>query len=422
MSRASLRTLVVAAVILANALPSAWAADSTAQAEQIATAIEKGTIDIPAGLQQLEKVASEQAPQFAATVKSLADATNAALQRKSPCDLTTLRTRVAATIRSIWHKKSLPNPVVCDVDPDAIDVARVIAGATTSLDFHGYELPKKGIRALVEADGNGLLLDVTSSLHWNSAYHVVLSLDGSVQAALTKPEARRVTLQFKGKSLSDVGVINLKPICADEPAKTIKVDPIAIIPPSTSNDTEFFGHGPLTTWSIKVQPSPDRTRVEAEVHFEALERIFMTVAQVNALIAYYLAPTPQFPGGISPNEANRLRQLLGEAAARGQGEGLYFVAGDDSQMIRTQTFPLWTAPAGSAVMEVLGATAPVVGRHFFQDSERDHSVAENPGAPIASLELWGDRNGDDLSYSRMKVTFGALTLHMHQTQDCRDVR
>jgi hypothetical protein len=188
------------------------------------------------------------------------------------CDGDFLRNRVREALLGLKAKLlgqavPPPGPALCQVVPVAVDRAAV-PDHVKQLEFYGYDFDTtQDIHVFLESTG-GARDDVTNALDRPTHYAMTVKFGGN--GVNLQPNSQRFVLQWSGKDISTVAVIQPEtPVCQSK-VDNILPSNVTYRPPKMGpGDAEFGGHGPHVT--VTVLLTTTSKAVSATVTMDAQE-------------------------------------------------------------------------------------------------------------------------------------------------------
>ncbi|MDH5178421.1 MAG: hypothetical protein OEZ39_04145 [Gammaproteobacteria bacterium] len=222
------------------------------------------------------------------------------------CEVDFIRNRVKDALIRIKLKflgKPVPplEPKFCNIDPEAVD-REAVPKHIKSLNFYGYDFDvDQQIKVLLESD-NGSKADVSRFLDKPTHYAMTLKFGGN--GVQLNAKSRRFILQWKNQVISTIGVIQPQtPVCESK-TETVRVSPITYIPPHTRGDTEYKGHGPKVTSSVRWVVSPKRLDASITMHAAETKKDWTTASG-----------TKLFPNLFVPDPGWRIDSVVGSLSS-----------------------------------------------------------------------------------------------------------
>lgn len=248
-----------------------------------------------ATLQNLEtKLVGDAQSTVKTEVQQLANRTIAATGVELRCNADFLGTRVIQGLQRIKAEllqRSIPEriPVFCQVIPSEIRMT-LAADRRDKIDITGYDFDNQpNLRLYLHA--NGRKTDVTSYINRLTHYQMILNLGNN--GLVLDNQSNKITLEYNNQELSSIPVIQPQlPNCIREDY-TFSPATITFVPPHTSGDTDFFGHGPRVDCNVSV--FIDGNTVKASVYMKAQETggfgADNSKAEGSAIFTIFTAPS-----------------------------------------------------------------------------------------------------------------------------------
>lgn len=284
------------------------------------------------------------------------------------CDTDFIGTRVRQTLirlRDALLNRAVPpaEPVLCHVDPAAIDMA-LDPSRRNKLDFFGYDFDTTPIK--VSLQDRTRTLDVSSSLNHTTHYQMTLNL-GSNGVPLSG-ESNHLLLEWQQQQISSVAVIQpATPVCKEKPDTYARDVTLSYTPPHTRGDAEFAGHGP-EVWSIARWINYG-THVNVRLWMKAQE---------------------------TTNDWTTAEGVREE--------------------------PYYTAPSGWRIESVASSGSESTA-HYVDTNNADDYLGGGPNGPVKEFAFRGDGPGDDAgSFTGVTVTFNPLIVNLVEVGNCASAK
>ena len=400
------------------------AIDNTSQeATRIADSVESGKTQVAVGIREIQQLVAGKVPELERAAAELANTTASALGTQTRCSIEEVRAAFANSIRELWRKKKgTSTPTVCVSDPLVLATSDVMSGSRMHIAFTGFDLPRD-LRAKLFDSAGKQLYDATSDVTWVSAFVAVVRFSPAMLPAIFDPTAKELQLSSaNGKVLGAAAISNTPLPCKDKSDQPVAAPTVTLKPNKVYfGDADFSGHGPWVHWGAIVFIDPNTHRnLRVSVHFDAQEVRQITSEQIKSLLS-------------NAGVTGFTRQFWETALkiAESNGGAWYVREGDGTTMIADQIFLLWTAPEGYEIRSINlppflsvpgmpeGAAYGINGQYFDTNTQND---IFQPGPPIQTVEIVGDTSGDDLGRTGITITWDAISVHLHQVQNCTETQ
>ena len=253
-------------------------------------------------------------------------------------------------------------PVVCQVEPDALDVAKVAREPIIRFSGYNLEHPFNPVVAILAA--GSAPEPIPLSISGVTTYEATLNL-GTTQL---QPDTK-IQLIWDGRPISTLDVYRVgAPACRTEPKVLPQISPFELVPMEVSGgDRDFFGNGPRMVGDVRLIDSD--TFVAAQVTMTASE----------------------------------------------WDRGSNMPAGDKTVATGTRQVEIGRPDPGFVVSNILSATTDSFDYTDWPDGP---DVAAGSGL-VARYEFVGDVSGAEAgTVTKVSVQLGLVTIEQTQVEGC----
>ncbi len=282
------------------------------------------------------------------------------------CDADFLRNRIRQALiglkaKILGQNVPPPEPGLCQVVPVAVDRAAV-PDHVKQLEFYGYDFDHaQDLRVLLESTG-GSRLDVTSAL--DRPTHYAMTVKFGATGVQLQPDSERFVLQWSGKPVSTIAVIQpMTPVCQSR-VETIPSSHVTYRPPKVGGgDADFDGHGPHVVITVMLSSTPQTLSA----------RVTMDAAETRA---------------------------------------------DWTHASGSQEFQLYTAPPGWRIDQIIGNKESAL-QYTDNTPDVDDHFDRPAGEPVQHFKVVGDTGGDEAgTRTQVDVAFNVLRVTLVEATNC----